>query len=103
MDAKTDRYRRERGTILRILLKVYPDPLNYMTVYVLLEDLGHRMTRDVFEGHLAYLSHASKGYVERHAVEAGGLKAEHLTITPRGIDLMGNLKSVCDDGVATDV
>ena len=89
-------YRIQRGEILRMLYRMYPDPVgdNLLTVTFVW------ITPGVLSGHVAYL--IESGYATREDVNHEQYEfstADYLLrITPKGIDLLeGNIDS--DPGI----
>lgn len=81
--AQNHAYRVQRGRILKILYKAYPEGVHKEDISLTLQDMQFYITDGILRGHCDYL--AGKDYIE--IIEGDGLDYVAL-ITPKGIDLL---------------
>lgn len=77
---------KERGWILRILNRVYPDPLDIDTVRKQLIDLRFLSGDSDIRGNIAYLK--EKGFIKIEEVGSGTIKRTVASLTANGKDLI---------------
>lgn len=77
---------KERGWILRILDRVYPDPLDIDILKRQLIDLKFLMGDSDIRGHIAYLS--EKGLIKTEEIGKGMIKRNVAALTAYGKDLI---------------
>lgn len=77
---------KERGWILRILNRVYPDPLDIDTVKKQLVELRFLTSDSDIRGNLAYLN--EKGLLKTEEVGSGAVKRTVVALTANGKDLI---------------
>ncbi len=93
MRAKTERYRRVRGAVLKLLAHSHPGAEDIKVIYYLLDDLRYTITTEELRSHITYL--VEKEYVSREVRKTSGVKIEMVVITSKGLDLL--------DGFTEDV
>ena len=93
MEIQKERYRRIRGTLLKLLVLQHPHPLDAKVLYVLLDDLRYSISDEEFGSHVMYLE--EKGFVRKDVRRITGLTIEMITITPAGIDLIDGFREDC--------
>lgn len=77
-------YKVQRGRILKILDKAFPDEVASSVMALTLQEMHLAATIGQIRGHCEYL--AGKGYVE---IKHEDVKSDFtVTITPKGIDLL---------------
>ena len=96
-EAKKERYRRIRGTILKLLAHVHPGPLDIKVLHFLLDDLGYPITEEELESHIAYLE--DKKFAKRELRKTSGVKIEMIKISADGLNLLDGFT----DDVGVDV
>ncbi len=94
-EIQKERYRKIRGTILRVLIKWHPAPLDSNEIHVFLDDLGYPITKEGLESHLAYLK--EPGYIQIEERKAEGIEIQKVRIMKKGIDIID--KFINDIGV----
>jgi len=93
MEIQKERYKRIRGTILKLLVHQHPHPLDAKVLYVLLDDLQYSVSDEEFGSHVMYLE--EKGFLRRDVRKTSGVTIEMITITPGGIDLIDGFRDDC--------
>lgn len=102
MDPKKQRYRRIRGLILKLLAFEHPGTIDAVLLRFLLDDLKYPTSQEEFDSHVAYLAYSTKGYLVSETKSSGGVKITHITITPKGLDLIDKFTAESDPGVDVD-
>lgn len=94
--AQNHEYRLQRGRILKILYKAFPDGVNGGLLRLTLLQMAFYISTGILRGHCDYL--AGKGYVEIH--NTPGEEDYIVKLTPKGIDLLeSNIEP--DPGIET--
>lgn len=93
MEAKKERYRRVRGSILKLLAHEHPGPIDFVVLHRLLDDLRYSMTEEELMSHLAYLD--EKGCVKIVRRKTTGLEIIMATITAQGLDILDGFQDTC--------
>ena len=96
---KVENYRIERGLILKILAVQYDKPVDFTVIQRLLDDMGHPVSSDTLNGHLAYLNDPTKAYVRYEKRGSVGITLRFASITPKGLDLLDQVHEENDPGV----
>jgi len=92
-EARTERYRRVRGAILKMLANEHPGPIDFVVLFKLMDDLRYTMTHEELESHLVYLE--EKGCVRRETRKTTGVEIKLATITPKGLDVLDGFVDEC--------
>lgn len=82
---------KERGWILRILDRTYPDPLDQDTLKKQLIDLKFLTSEMDIRGNIAYLK--GRGLISTDTVGVGSLNRTVVMLTPDGKDLVDGLRA----------
>lgn len=89
MDTRTERFKRIRGAMLKMLAKEHPGSVDHQVLTALIEELGFDIDEKECQGHVEYL--AEKGYAKKEKRKAGGIEIILVTISAKGLDLLDNL------------
>lgn len=92
-EANKERYRRIRGTILKLLAHEHPGPIDTVVLHRLLDDLRYAITMDEEMSHLAYLE--DKGCVKFDLRRTTGVEIVMVTITAQGLDVLDGFSAAC--------
>ena len=85
-ETKKERYRRVRGTILKLLAHQHPGPLEFKELHFLLDDMSYSITGDELRSHIAYLEEG--GLVSIDKRKTGGIQFEMIRITHNGLNVL---------------
>ncbi len=77
---------KERGWVLRILDRMYPDPLDQDTLKKQLDELRFTVSDRDYRGDIAFLE--EQELIRREEIGFGGLKRVVLTLTYKGKNLV---------------
>ena len=98
MSIEKQTYRVVRGTILKILVKEFPRPVDSKALLFTLRDLGTELSAKELSGHTEYLS--AKDYIAASKRSISGINIEMLTATPAGLDVVDEFDK--DIGISTE-
>lgn len=89
-------YRIQRGRILKILYRAYPDGCSDRVISLTLNDLHMAASSGVLKGHINYLT--ERGLVAFEDVNGSDLGIDYMArLTASGVDFIE--KDVSDDGI----
>jgi hypothetical protein len=88
MEAKTERYRRVRGLILKLLAYEHPGGLDLKVLHYSLDNLGYTIPEDELRSHLEYLGQKTPSLVKLENRKTGKIEIEMVVITSAGLDVL---------------
>jgi hypothetical protein len=86
MEVKKEKYKRIRGTILKLLAYQHPGTIDSKVLYFLLDDLSYTISEDEFKSHCCYL--AEKNLIKIEERKTSGVEIQMIVISSRGLDLL---------------
>jgi hypothetical protein len=98
VEPKTERYRRIRGAILKLLAAEHPGAIDLIVLRTLLDRLGYPTTQEEAMSHCVYLEEYKLIRIEQR--KAGKIKIVMMVITGQGLDVLDEI--VDNPGVDVD-
>ncbi len=98
VDARTEKHRRIRGAILKLLSVEHPGTVDLMVLRTLIDRVGYPTTEEGMRSYVSYLE--EEGYVKRETRKVGKLEIAMVAITAKGLRLLDGY--LTDDGVAVE-
>ena len=87
----TEKHKRVREIILRLLQKEYPHAVDSVVLRYAIDSLGYPLLEKEFDGHIEYLK--EKGYIKKEVKGHSNMKIVLLSISAKGIDLLDGIES----------
>jgi len=98
VEARTEKYRRIRGAILKLLAGEHPGSVDFMVLRTLLDRLGYPTTKEEALSHVVYLEDAA--LVRRETRKVGRVEIIMLIITGKGLNVIDGF--IDDVGINTE-